>query len=150
MIRLWSAGAITNVLPGFKGSLQHLLADKERGYGIAMFGWASVTLFACLTAFASWQFAPSHSVSRDIRVREPDPRDVTGTVRQIASQVASRPVVPHAATVPAPMPGDGAIAPEDVDAMRQELKALRRVVGRLDASTDVLARRIATLEDSIA
>jgi hypothetical protein len=118
------------------------LEIEEKGRGLALFGWAGVTVFAFLAAFASWQFAPGRAM-HVARVDNALAGDITGGIRP-----SPRTATSHVPTVPTPLP-DGGISKDDVDQLRSDLKDLRRVVGRIDMSEDVLARRIANLEDSV-
>jgi len=125
-----------------RNPIQRLLEIEEKGRGLALFGWAGVTVFAFLAAFASWQFAPG----RPVHVARADDTlagDITGGIRPNARNATG-----HVPTVPTPLP-DGGISRADIDQLRSDLKDLRRVVGRIDMSQDVLARRIANLEDSV-
>ncbi len=121
--------------------IQRLLETEEKGRGLALFGWAGVTVFAFLAAFASWQFAPARAVTRLARMDETTAGDITGGITP-----SVRPPVTH---TPTPLAGDASFSRDDIDQLRADLKDLRRMVGRIDASTDVLARRISNLEDSV-
>ena len=124
--------------------IQRLLETEEKGRDIALFGWAGVAVFCCLAAFASWQFSPQHSAMQVARFEQGAAGDITGTIKPTShSQTGQVP------TVPTPLPDDTGLDKGELSQLRSELKDLRRVVGRIDMSTDVLARRLSNLEDSI-
>ncbi len=127
--------------------MQRLIETEEKGRGLALFGWAGVTTFAFLAAFAAWQFAPGRSTVRIARAQEASTGDITGGIRNMAPRYGQTGSVP---TVPTPLPAESSASPSDLEQIRNDIKELRRVVGRIDATSDVLARRISNLEDAIS
>lgn len=127
--------------------MQRLIETEEKGRGLALFGWAGVTVFAFVAAFASWQFAPGRSNARVAKAPEASTGDITGGIRNTPPRYGQTGSVP---TVPTPLPADAAASPSDFEQLRTDLKELRRVIGRIDATSDVLARRISNLEDAIS
>ncbi|MFX9193179.1 hypothetical protein ABTN81_19475, partial [Acinetobacter baumannii] len=49
-----------------------------------------------------------------------------------------------------PLPAESSASPSDLEQIRNDMKELRRVIGRIDATSDVLARRISNLEDALS
>lgn len=127
--------------------MQRLIETEEKGRGLALFGWAGVTVFAFVAAFASWQFAPARPSVRVARAQELGNGDITGGIRNTPPRYGQTGTVP---TVPTPLPAESAASPSDLEQIRNDMKELRRVVGRIDATSDVLARRISNLEDAIS
>ncbi|MDR3496959.1 MAG: SPOR domain-containing protein [Ancalomicrobiaceae bacterium] len=123
--------------------IERLLASGEKGRGLALLGWAGVTVFAVVSAFASWQFAGSRQMIRPVRPAAQETGDVTASIRP-----AARPPNAAVRTVPTPLPGDPTVGRDEFERLNQDVKDLRRLVGRIDVSTDVLARRMANLEDA--
>ena len=132
--------------PELKTSILRLLESRDRGHGLALLGWAGAAAFLTVTAFASWQFAPSRPTQSMVRIKEADSSELTGSVKPV-------PVKPgngRVATVPTPLPGDPVASRDDVEALRNEVRELRRIIGRIDATSDVLARRMANLEEAFS
>jgi hypothetical protein len=127
--------------------MQRLIETEEKGRGLALFGWAGVAVFAFVAAFASWQFAPGRSAVRIARSQDVG-GDITGSIRNGVRQgtTGSVPTVP----APTPLPGESVVSATDLELFRNDMKEMRRVIGRIDATSDVLARRISNLEDAIA
>lgn len=127
--------------------MQRLIETEEKGRGLALFGWAGVTVFAFVAAFAAWQFSPGRPTTRVAKVQDASSGDITGGIRNTPVRYGQTGSVP---TVPTPLPAESSAGPSDLEQIRNDMKELRRVVGRIDATSDVLARRISNLEDAIS
>ncbi|MDR3374108.1 MAG: SPOR domain-containing protein [Ancalomicrobiaceae bacterium] len=124
--------------------MERLFAGGEKGRGLALLGWAGVTVFAVVAAFASWQFAGARQGIHPARPVTQEAGDLTASIRPAPARSALGTVT----TVPVPLPGDPVVTKEEFERLNQDVKELRRMVGRVDVSTDVLARRLANLEDA--
>ncbi|MEJ1159269.1 SPOR domain-containing protein [Prosthecomicrobium sp. N25] len=117
--------------------MMRLLATEETGSVAALAAWGFVAVLAVAAGFASWQYAPPTRASRPL-----DAIETTGAIPR------PQPVRPGAQPPPAADPGAG--LQRDLEQIRQEIADLRRLIGRTDQRSDLLARRVGQLEDQAA
>lgn len=123
--------------------LKRLLDGEESGGLLRLAAWGFVGVMAVLSGFAAWQYAPPRSPQMAQRHVDPE------TTGSIAATPPAR--APAAAPATAARPPEAAQAPgREVEALRQEVLELRRLLGRQESRAELLSQRITVLEDQTA